>query len=76
METYTTPSSDPALFARGLPIGIITDALTGRSTAVYRGGFSIVLDEPLCAGCDEPADRCGCMELAPVVRLSARRVAA
>lgn len=75
-ETYIISSDDPALFGRGLPVGCITDALTGRVTAVYADGFRIVLDELLCSGCDEPADRCDCMALAPVERLSERRIAA
>jgi hypothetical protein len=57
--TYTVESADPALFGRGLPVGIITDALTGRHTAVYRDGFRIVLDEPLgecdCVDCSSDA---------------------
>lgn len=68
--SYVIESADPALFAHGYTLGVITDALTGRQTAVYRGGARFVLDEPLCEGCDEPADRCDCHALAPVERLS------
>lgn len=75
-ETYTVSSTDPELFGRGLPVGLISDALTGRVTAIYRDGFKIVLDEQLCSGCDEPLDRCDCMALAPVTSIEPGKIAA
>jgi hypothetical protein len=74
--TYTVESADPALFGRGYPVGVITDALTGRHTAVYRDGFRIVLDEPLADCCDRPLDLCDCMSLAPVQIIEPGRIAA
>lgn len=38
----------------GEPIGFITDALTGITTAHYRGGRSCAIGVPLCDGCDRP----------------------
>jgi hypothetical protein len=42
----------------GLPIGVVTDATSGERTA-YHGISGIVLDTPLCGGCDAPVSRGG-----------------
>jgi hypothetical protein len=43
--------------------GSITDALTGRETAIFDGfPGRVVVGEPLCSGCDAPIrdGTCGC----------------
>ncbi|MFA6031845.1 MAG: hypothetical protein WC889_02960 [Myxococcota bacterium] len=42
----------------GLPRGVVTDAASGERTA-YHGIGGIVLDTPLCGGCDAPVSRGG-----------------
>lgn len=60
-ETYAIARDDAVdMFGSHL---IVTNALTGRHLAILSSGAEIVLDEPLCHGCDAPiADGpCGCM---------------
>lgn len=72
--TYTVSDPEELFFEIG---GIITDALTGISYAVSKnGGVKVALGVPLCVACDEMVQLCECHSLAPVVRLSATRIAA
>lgn len=64
-ETYTVSSACPST-VHGWPSGYVTDALSGRTTALYHVGgklHRVPLDTPLCEGCDHPIEDgpCGCM---------------
>lgn len=63
-DTYTVTDPDSIYGLRG----IITDALTGRVTAVYPH-FSVVIGEPLLSCCDQPVSDgpCDCITVAQQV---------